>query len=80
MVPVIRVGLQISIHPWAPTQKMRSKATKKERKELVVSEVITMEDESLGIKAVGQRQQGRWTTWEAVVNKAITRGTVHRQD
>lgn len=50
---------------------MRPKATKKNRKELVVSKVIRMDDESLRIKAAGQWRQRRWTTWEAVTNKVI---------
>lgn len=49
---------------------MCSKATKKERKEMMVSEVIRME--SFKVKGVGQRQQGKWTTGEAVTNKAIS--------
>lgn len=32
-----------------------------------------MEKESYKIKAVSQGQQGRWTTWEGIVNRNISR-------
>ena len=57
---------------WGPAPKMWSKAKRKERKELVVSEVSRMEDEAYTIRAVSQRQQGKWTNWEAVTTRAIT--------
>ena len=57
---------------WGTPVMMWSKASKKERKDLVISEVVKMEEESYKIKAVGQQQQGRWTNWEAVVNRVIT--------
>lgn len=49
---------------WGTAPKMRSKATKTERKGLVISEVVKMEEENYKIKAVSQQQQGSWTTWE----------------
>ncbi len=57
---------------WGPAPKLWSKASKKERKELVVAEVSRMEEEKYKIRAVSQHQQGRWTNWEAVTNRAIT--------
>ena len=57
---------------WAAAPKSWSKATKKERKDLVISEVAKMEEETYKITAVSQQQQGRWTTWEAVTNRTIT--------
>lgn len=51
---------------------MWSKANAKERKNLVISEVVRMKEESYKVKAVGQYHQGRWSTWEAVVNRSIT--------
>lgn len=44
---------------WATAQKSWSKATKKERKDLVISEVARMEKETYKITAVSQQQQGR---------------------
>ncbi len=38
----------------------------------MISEVVKIEEESYKIKAVSQQQQGRWTTWEAVVNRTIS--------
>lgn len=40
---------------------MWSKATKKKRKELLVSKVIRMEDEAYKITAKSQQQLGRYT-------------------
>ena len=57
---------------WVPAPEMWSKATEKERKVLVVSEVIRTEEEILNIRAVSQRQWGRWTNREAATNGAIT--------
>ncbi len=57
---------------WGPATKKWSKASAKERQDLVISEVRRMEEESHRIKAVGQSQQGRWTTWEAVTKRSVT--------
>lgn len=54
-----------------PPPKRWSKATKKERKELVISEIVNMEDNVLQVRAVSQQQQGRWTNWEAVTHRAL---------
>lgn len=45
----------------------------KERKTLVISEVRKEEEEEVyKIKAMSQSQQGKWTTWEAVIDRTIT--------
>lgn len=59
-------------YEWGTAPKMWSKATKKDRKDLVISEVVKMEEECYKIRAVSQHQQGRWTTWEVVINRAVT--------
>lgn len=51
---------------------MWSKAPRKEKKDLVISKVIKIEEEGYKIKVVSQQHQGRWTTWEAVVNRTIS--------
>lgn len=56
---------------WGTTPKVWSKATRKERKDLVISEVVRIEEESYQIKALSQRQQGRWTTWEGVISRTV---------
>lgn len=38
----------------------------------MISEVAKIEEEGYKIKAVSQQYQGRWTTWEAVVNRTIS--------
>lgn len=50
---------------------MWSKASTKERKDLVISEVWKMEEESYKIRAMCLHQQGRWTIWDAI-NRNIT--------
>ena len=50
---------------WGEAPRFWSKANRKERKEMVVSEVIRTEEERYKIKAVSQSRQGSWTTWEA---------------
>lgn len=57
---------------WGAAPKTLSKPTKKYRKDLVISEVARMDEESYKIIAVSQQQQGRCTTWEAVTNRTIT--------
>ncbi|RXN04588.1 solute carrier family facilitated glucose transporter member 11-like protein [Labeo rohita] len=52
--------------------KVWSKATKIERKRLIMQEVKKKEEESYMIKAVSQFQQVKWTTWEAVIGRNIT--------
>lgn len=51
---------------------MWSKATKIERKRLIVQEVMKEEEESYRVKAVSQSQQGKWTTCEAIIDSNIT--------
>ena len=54
---------------WELPPKMWSKATRKEKKEQVISEVFRSEKEQYKIRAVTLQQQGGWTTWEEVINK-----------
>lgn len=61
-----------------PASKMWSKATRKERKDLVISEVVNMEEECYKIIAVGQQNQGSWTMWVAVISRAMTQADVWR--
>ncbi|KAJ8375800.1 hypothetical protein SKAU_G00063800 [Synaphobranchus kaupii] len=61
-----RAGLR-----WGDPPSLWSRASKKERKDLVVSEVTRMEQEEYRVKAVAQGQQGCWTTWEGVASRAI---------
>ncbi|CAJ1057939.1 hypothetical protein F2P79_020824%2C partial [Xyrichtys novacula] len=56
---------------WGEAPRFWSKASRKERKELVVAEVTRTEEERYKIKAVSQGRQGSWTTWEGVANRNI---------
>lgn len=49
---------------WGDLPMRWSRTNRKERKDLVVSEVIKMAEEEYRVKAEAQGQQGRWTTWE----------------
>ncbi len=46
--------------------KFFSKASNKEKKDMIVGEIRNKEEQSRLAKAVGQGQQGRWTAWEEV--------------
>lgn len=48
--------------------KFWSKATKKERKDLVIAEVVRTEEEQYKISPL---QQGLWATWVEVVDSTI---------
>eukprot|EP00064_Thunnus_orientalis_P002837 superscaffoldBa00000219_g2845 len=48
------------------------KATKKERKAVVVEEVTRAEQELYKIKAVAQGRQGCWTTWAGTLNRSVS--------
>ncbi|XP_061899444.1 uncharacterized protein LOC133647767 [Entelurus aequoreus] len=67
MVQTGRAGLG-----WSNPPILWSKAGKKERNYLVVAEVTRIEQEELRVRSVAQGQQGRWTTWEGVSNRAIS--------
>ncbi|KAJ8358431.1 hypothetical protein AAFF_G00439950 [Aldrovandia affinis] len=56
---------------WSDPPVLWSKASRKERKDLVASEVTRIEQEELRVKSVAQGQQGQWTTWEGVASRAI---------
>ncbi len=47
---------------WSEPPILCSKASRKERKDLVVVEVTRVEQEELRVRSVAQGQQGRWTT------------------
>ncbi len=67
MVQTRRAGLG-----WSEPPILWSKASKKERKDLVVAEVTRIEQEELRVRSVAQGQQGQRTTWENVANRAIS--------
>ncbi len=67
MVQIGRAGLG-----WSEPPILWSKASRKERKDLVVAEVTRIEQEELRVRSVAQGQQGRWTTWEGVVSRSIS--------
>ncbi|CAM4298856.1 unnamed protein product [Leuciscus chuanchicus] len=49
-----------------------SKASREDRKAMVVAEVARTEHERLNIKAVSQGQQGRWTAWEGLTDRSMS--------
>lgn len=49
-----------------------SKASRKERKGMIVDEVSRAEQEHYLIKAVYQGKQGAWTWWEDTIYRVIT--------
>ncbi|KAJ8338476.1 hypothetical protein SKAU_G00374420 [Synaphobranchus kaupii] len=49
-----------------------SKASKRERKAMVVTEVARSEQERYTIKAVCQSQQGGWSSWEGIMDRPMT--------
>ena len=66
MVQTGRAGLG-----WSDPPILWSKASRKERKDLVVAEATMIEQDELRGKSVAQGQQGRWTTLEGVASRAI---------
>lgn len=55
-----------------------SKASKTQRKSMLVEEVARVEQERFHIKAVSLGQQGAWTRWDATVNKRISLADIWR--
>ena len=51
---------------------MWSKASTKEKKELIRKEVRKEEEEQRRMKAIGMAKQGRCTTWENVTERKLT--------
>ncbi|KAJ8332759.1 hypothetical protein SKAU_G00416550 [Synaphobranchus kaupii] len=49
-----------------------SKASKRERKAMVVTEVARSEQERYTIKAVRQSRQGGWSSWEGIMDRPMT--------
>ncbi len=76
MVQIGRAGLDGASHPsYGP------RASRKERKDLVVAEVTRIEQEELRVRSWHRGKQGRWTTWEGVASRAISwqsSGNCHR--
>ncbi|XP_061748367.1 uncharacterized protein LOC133546664 [Nerophis ophidion] len=66
-VQVGRAGLG-----WGDSPRLWSKATKRERRAMVVEEVSRANQEQYTIKAVSQGRQGRWTTWEGTLSRPIS--------
>ncbi|KAI7794830.1 polyprotein [Triplophysa rosa] len=66
MVQIGRAGLG-----WSEPPILWSKASRKERKDLVVAEVTSIEQEELRVSSVAQGQQGWWTIWEGVASRSI---------
>lgn len=63
---------------WAAQRQFWSKATKRERKTMVVDEVTRVEQERFHIKAISQGSQGAWTRWEAIVQRRISWADIWR--
>ena len=57
---------------WGDSPRLWSKATKRERKAMIVEEVSKANQEQYTIKAVSQGRQGRWTTWEGTLKRPIS--------
>ena len=53
------------------TPHFRSKASKEERRAMVVAEVTRTEQERLNIKAVSQSRQGGWMSWGGVTERPL---------
>ena len=56
---------------WGEPTKFWSKASAKDRKAMVVTEVTRMEEDKFHVKSVGQCQQGQWTKWEGVLPRSV---------
>lgn len=52
-------------------QKLWSKASLKESKNLVVTEVARVEEDKLVVKSVSQCQQGQLTKWEGILPRSV---------
>ncbi len=57
---------------WGEPVQFWSKATREQRKSMVVEEVLRVEQDRYLIKAVSQCKQGAWTRWEDTINRVIT--------
>lgn len=62
-----RAGLGLEEH-----MQFCSKATREQRKTMVVEEVTRVEQECYLIKAVSQGQRGAWAGWEATMSRGIS--------
>ncbi len=63
---------------WGEPVQFWSKATREQRKSMVVEEVSRVEQDRYLIKAVSQCKQGAWTRWEDTINRVITWADIWR--
>ncbi len=63
---------------WGEPVQFWSKATREQRKSMVVEEVSQVEQDRYLIKAVSQCKQGAWTRWEDISNRVITWADIWR--
>ncbi|CAJ1066598.1 hypothetical protein ROHU_018794 [Xyrichtys novacula] len=63
---------------WAAPRQFWSKATRRERKTMVVDKVTRVEQERFHIKAISQGSQGAWTQWAATVQGHISWADIWR--
>ncbi len=63
---------------WGEPVQFWSKATREQRKSVVVEEVSQVEQDRYLIKAVSQCKQGAWTRWEDISNRVITWADIWR--
>ncbi len=63
---------------WGEPVQFWSKATREQRKSMVVEEVSQVEQDRYLIKAVSQCKQGAWTRWEDISNRDITWADIWR--
>ncbi len=63
---------------WGEPVQFWSKATREQRKSMVVEEVSQVEQDRYLIKAISQCKQGAWTRWEDISNRVITWADIWR--
>ena len=59
---------------WSST-KLLSKAEGKDKRDMVINEVKSIEKEIRFQKAVQQPQQGQWTNWDEAYQRPLSYGT-----
>ena len=70
--PTIKTGRKWKVNEAVSTGPWWSKASIRERRDLVVQEIREPENSKRFQKAVQQRQQGQWTTWEGALQGSLT--------
>nr|XP_061819532.1 uncharacterized protein LOC133608354 [Nerophis lumbriciformis] len=63
---------------WGKPVQFWSKATRQQRKAMVVEEVTQVAQDQYWIKAVSQGKQGAWTRWEDTIQRVITWADIWR--